>query len=531
MSNLGLLLKTNIINEFGINKLKSSDSKEKKKLMGTLALVLIGVIAIAYYLFTMCFFVSDFLIQVNSMELLLAIGFICGVLFTLFTSLYKASSYLFEAKDYDMLISLPIKESTILGSKIAMMIFSNYIMSLPFIIIPGIVYFIKVDTAMTYFPYLIVGYLAVPLIPIAISSIISFFIGNISSRLKHKNIVMILGSLILLIGYMAVVMQMESILNNIIANSTSIMNAINRIYPPAYYFVDAIKNNSISSLAIYLVISVIPFVIFVSLFARSYKKINSRMNERYKVKNFKLEKFDTSSPIKALERKEISRYFSSYIYVLNTSFGIILLLIGTLGILIFGMDKINVLLELNIDISMLKPQLILVMMFILATTCTTYCSISFEGKNLWILKSLPIEELDIFKAKISLNLLLNLPISVICFLFIGLSLKFDIQFIIIMVCTIIAVSILVSVAGLLINLYFPNFDWKNEVAVVKRSIGIIIVLFGTMIYVGLFALIYYYLNMPNINIFLLIFAVITMIIDVLLWNSIKTKGVKLFKSL
>lgn len=531
MSNLMLLLKINVINEFGLNKLRNFDKKDKKKFIGTMFLILLGIGALVYYLFTLCFFISDFLIQINAIEMLLVLGFMGSLLFALFTSLYKASSYLFGAKDYDMLISLPIKETTILSSKISMMILSNYLTSLPFILVPGIVYFIKIDTSITYFPYLIIQFLVVPLIPIVISSIIAFFIGNISSKIKYKNLVMIAGSIILLIVYMATVMQMESLLTNIITNSKSIMGAINKIYPPAYYFIDALKNNSISSLIIYLLISIIPFMIFVSAFAKYYKKINSRMSEKYKVKYFKLDNLNTSSQIIALIKKEISRYFSSYIYVLNTSFGIILLFIGTVGVLIFGMDKINVLLSLNIDMNMLKPQVILFMMFVITTTCTTYCSISLEGKNLWILKSSPISELDIFKAKISLNLLLNMPIPTISFLLLGIKLKFDLPFIIIMVGTIIVMSILVAVAGLLVNLYFPNFDWKNEVAVVKRSIGIMVVLFGSMIYVGGFALIYYYLELQNINLFLLTVTIITLLIDLGLWKAIKTKGVKLFKAL
>lgn len=532
MSNLALLLKINGINEFGINKIKTSNKKDKNKIIGIVLLISIGVVALAYYIFTMCFYLSDVLLQVNQMELLLVMGFMGGILFTLFTSLYKASSYLFEAKDFDMLISLPIKESTILASKISMMIISNYLYSLAFIIIPAIVYFIKVDTSVTFFLYLIILFLGAPLIPIVISSIISFLLGNISSKIRHKNLAMVGGSLVLIIIYMVSVMQIESIAKNILENSTSIMNAINKIYPPAYYFVDALKNNNITSLGIYLILSLVPFLIFIAVFSKGFKKINSRMNEKYKVKNFKLDKFNTSKPTIALLKKEISRYLSSYIYVLNTSFGMILLLIGTIGILVFGIDKINELLAMNnIDMNLLKPQIILVFVFVIATTCTTYCSISLEGKSLWILKSSPVEELDIFKAKILMNLLLNLPISVLSFLLIGIKLKFDVAFLAIMVGTIVALCILVSVAGLLINLYFPNLDWKNEVAVVKRSAGIMIILFGTMIYVGAFGLAFIYLKVSNLNIYLMIFTIITLILDIVLWKMIKTNGVKLFRAI
>lgn len=531
MNNLGLLLKTNIINEYGINKIKNTNSKEKNKMIGMTLLITIGIVAMAYYIFKVCFLVADMLIQINQMELLLVIGFLMGTVFTLFTSLYKASSYLFQAKDFDMLTSLPIKESTILTSKVLMLVFTNYIFSLGFMIIPAIVYFIKVDTSITFLPYLAILFLLMPFIPIVISSLISLFIGNISSRVKYKNIVLIMGSIILVLAYMAIITQIENIAQELLKNSASIIDGVNKLYPLTYYFVDALKNNNFISLIIFSIASLTPFIVFVILFSKGFKNINSKMNESYKAKNYEFKELKTLKPIEALLIKEIRRYLSSYIYVLNTSFGMILLLISTLGVVVFGAEKIDAILQLNLDMSMLKPQIVIMLLFIIVLTCTTYCSISLEGKNLWILKSSPIEETDIFKAKILLNIILNMPISIISFLILGFKLEFDIAFILIMSATIVAMSLLVAVSGIYANLLFPNLDWKNEVAVVKRSASFMVVLFGLFIYIGVFVLIYNFMNIADLNIYLIIATVITFIIDILLWNIIKTKGVKIFRAL
>lgn len=531
MSNLLLLLNTNIINEFKLNNIKNADKKEKNKILGTFALILFSVGILAYYIFKMCILVSDILIQINQMELLLLFGFLGSTLFTIFTSIYKAPSYLFNAKDFDMLTSLPIKDSTILSSKVLMLLFTNYLYSLGVMLIPAIVYFTKVDISAIYFIYLVILMLMMPLIPIVVSSIISFFIGSISSKFKYKNAILIIGSILLLIAYMGATTQIESIGMNILNNSKGIIDGVSRIYPPTYYFIDALKNNNLISLVIFVLISLVPFLLFVNIFSKKFKSINAKMNESYKEKDYKVKELKISSPTIALMKKEISRYFSSYIYVLNTSVGMILLALMTVGTLVFGIDKVNMILELNIDMNMLKPQIIMIVLFFIIMTCTTYCSISFEGKNLWILKSSPIKEIDIFKAKIYMNLLLNIPIPVICFLLLGFKLKFDLGFIAIMTLTIIAMSILVSLSGLLVNLHFPNLDWKNEVAVVKRSIGLMVVLFGCVIYLGIYAFIYFKLKIININIYLLIGTIITLILDYILYNMIRTKGVKLFKSI
>ena len=531
MSNLLLLLNTNLINELKINNIKNANKKEKSKILATSTLIIVCIGILVYSIFKMCFLVSDMLIQINQMELILVIGFIASSMFTLFTSVYKAPSYLFNAKDFDTLSSLPIKDSTILSSKIIMLLFTNYLYSLGFTLIPAIVYFIKSDVSSIYFIYLIVLLLVLPLIPIVISCIISFFIGSISSKFKYKNAILIIGSIVLLVGYMAAVSKIQEIGIELLKNSKSIIDAITTIYPPTHYFVDALSNNNFISLIMFVLISVISFTIFIQIFSKQYKNINAKMNEGYKNKDYTVKELKQTKLINALIKKELSRYFSSYIYVLNTSVGMILLLIMTIGITVFGAEKIDMMFDLNLDMNMLKPQLIIIILFMIITTCTTYCSISLEGKSLWISKSLPIKEMDIFKSKIYMNLLLNMPISIICFLMLAIKLKFDINFIIITILTIISVCLLVSVGGLLCNLYFPNTNWKSEVAVVKRSIGIMLIVFGGMIYLGIYAFIYFKLQISNLNNYLILATIITFILDILIYHNIKTKGIKLFKNI
>ncbi len=99
---------------------------------------------------------------------------------------------------------------------------------------------------------------------------------------------------------------------------------------------------------------------------------------------------------------------------------------------------------------------------------------------------MPIKEIDIFKGKIGLNLLITIPISIICFILISLRMKFDFNFILIGSLVIISVELLVAILGLFLNLLYPNFDWKNEVAVVKRSFSMIAVMLISALYIALY---------------------------------------------
>ncbi|MDU1540046.1 MAG: ABC transporter permease [Paeniclostridium sordellii] len=531
MSNLALLMKINILNLIGYNKLKNGGKKEKDKAVGMALLIALTTVILVTSGFSLCFYLSDFLIQINQIELLLIIGIIGCSFVTLFTSLYKASSYLFQSKDYEMLASLPIKQSTILSSKILILILNNYLFASAFILIPGIVFFIKVDTSLLYIPFLIILTLAAPIIPILVSSLIAFLITNVSSRSKKNNFVSIILNLVLVAVVMLLSFNLQNIIMNLVQNSSSIIEVTKKIYPPAYYFVDALKNINIISLLIFLLISILPTALFIFVFADNFNKINSKLSETYKANNYKFKELKTSKSVIALLRKEINRYLSSTIYVINSSIGMILLPIFAIAIVYVGYDKIAQLLEMSIVVDMMKIQIIGVIAFCIIMTNTSCVSISLEGKNLWILKSSPIDEMEIFKSKILLNILLTIPISVISFLVIAIKLNFELKTIVVVILSIVLLSIFIAILGLFINLLYPKLEFTSDVQVVKQSASVIISMISNILYVAMLFCIGYIVKINNFEFFLIISNIITFISILVLYKLLKTKGVELFKNL
>ena len=84
-------------------------------------------------------------------------------------------------------------------TKMAQLLITNYF-ALLFILIPAaIIYFKYSNISPLFFLNLIMVYLALPLIPIVLSSIIAFGVSYVSSRFKHKNLVITLGTLIVVV--------------------------------------------------------------------------------------------------------------------------------------------------------------------------------------------------------------------------------------------------------------------------------------------------------------------------------------------
>lgn len=529
MSNLMTLLKIDIINIIGINKLKTSDRKGKIKDLSFIGIILLSIIILSLSVFKFCISLSDILIQINQMELLLIMGFIGCVSFSLFNSIYKAPLYLYSSKDMEMLGALPIKDSTILKSKLIMIILSNYLYSFLFMIIPAIVYFIRIKPPFVFILNLFVMFTITPLIPIIIASIITYFIGKISSKSRYKNEVLIIGSLLVVLLIMVLSYNIESSLQNIIIKSTSIIEMIKSIYPLAYYFVDGLKNNNFISVIIFVITSIIPFILFVSIFSKDFRKINSKMNESYKVEGYDIKDLKENSVVKTLLKKEFKRYFSSYSYVLNTIIGPVILGVLAIGVVLLGQEKLSLMLQLSSSTDMFNMQITLMIIFCIMLSCTTNSSISLEGKNIWILKSSPIREIDIFKSKIFMNLLLVLPMSLISFFIISIKLKFNLKYIFIMSMMIILCSIFTSLYGLYINLMYPKLDFINDIEIVKRSLSTMLTILSSMAYMGVAVGMYYILKIDDFNNFLIIITFIIGVLDLILLKLIKTKGIEMFK--
>ncbi len=535
MGNLGLLLKIDLINLLKINNLKSNKSNDNKKMIAFAIICTIILGFIGYFIYNISSGIITLLIEYNNPnfrpEIVLLGGFFLSILITLFTSIYKAPSYLFHLRDFDILTSLPIKDSTILISKIVGMLYTNYFFSFFIMVIPAIAYHVQLGRYPLFGLVLFLLFLTTPLLPITISAIISYILGGISSKIKYKNIILIFGSMVLLIGYMILMMKIQSSSTYFIKNGSSIIRTIETVYPPNFYFVDALKNCNIISLIIFSLYSLVPFAIFILIFSKGFRKINSRMKGISRASTYSVGKIKSYSLIRALVNREFRRYFGIYSYIVNTSFSLVMLVVASAALILFGVDKVGDFLDVEIIMNIIQMQILFFILLILLLTCTTYCSISLEGENLWILKSNPIEEKDIFKSKIYMNTILNTPITVFSFILLAAYFKFDLVFSIISVIGIIAFAFLVAIIGLVANLMFPNLNWKNEVAVVKRSASMFFTWIAIAIYLGVFFIVGTLTNFNNVDLFILLTVLITVFIDLVIWRWLKVKGSEIFRLL
>ena len=120
--------------------------------------------------------------------------FAFGISFmTIIEGVYKTGSLIFNCKDDQLLLSLPIKRRTVLFIRI----FKFYVFELLFnsmFLLPIMVAYIRWAEVLSWTYYLtnIIMLVFLPIIPIIISCILGFISSSITSRFKYKNVVMLL---------------------------------------------------------------------------------------------------------------------------------------------------------------------------------------------------------------------------------------------------------------------------------------------------------------------------------------------------
>ncbi len=520
------LVKIQFINQFRFNDLKKGAGTSKAKANAIMLAVAYSIVILVFGGYS--YGLSYGLGYLGLQDLIPAYAVTLTGIVTMFLTMLKANGILFGYKDYDLLMSLPISTATVIASRFLYMYVMNMIFTMVVMLPMGVGYALLEKPPILGYIYWIVSMFVAPLIPTAIATIIGAIIMAISSRFKYSKVVYIVCSFILIIGILMISMMggtMESSfsIENISSAGNYIYEQMCSIYPPAMLFSKAFNKGGIIYFLIFVVVSLGIYILFVNLLSLKYKKINSSIKGYITSANYKLTTLKESSPLGALYKKELRRFFSSSIYVLNVGTGIVMSLVFTIALAVMGAEKLEQTMGMPGFADILYKIIPYIPAVMIAMTCTTSSSLSLEGKNLWILKSAPIKTKTIFDSKILVNLTLVIPAAIINSILIVISLKLDIVNSVICFMIPITFGVLTAVWGMFINIKFPNFEWENEVTVIKQSMASIIgMLGGGLLAILAMGLLFVPVNIP--------YEIIDLLVVIILWIVIGILYKKISKS-
>lgn len=398
-------------------------------------------------------------------------------MFILLLTVTKITSFK-RNNDDELLLSLPFKKSQIVISKILFNYFFDLGMVLSTILPSFIVYYVMIPDKpdILYFLRFSLLILLIPLLSISIGTLLGSIFNFFTKRFVKANAIRSLitvGFMVLfLFGYYALQFNLE-----LSAGSGFSLSDIYILKVIVDYLLGI--NWLTTGIAIVL-ICLIPFILCVIIDSLSLGKHISSVNNKGRKISYK-----KTSITKTLLEQEIGKYLNSNVYVLNTMFGGVILVILSVMFTIIGeqflSSKLITLSNNNGFVGTIVkniPLLVTVLStFVISTMAISASSISFEGKNLWIIKANPISYKKVFISKSLCNFIVCFVCIVISTLFFGTRFIIDHQttgIILTIGYFLISTSfaLLISLVGLLINLIFPKLDWQSEAEIIKQSISV-----------------------------------------------------------
>ena len=527
------LLKAALSQDMNMFKYSAKRNSSKfKKLLFPIFLFIIVCFSIGTY----AYMIGEKLAPFHLTYIMLSMFIMVVTILTFIEGIYKSQGILFEAKDNDLLFSLPIKKSQILFVRIVKLLLFQYIYNLMFLL-PAFVIFIYFEKpGISFYLLSLLMTLLIPMIPTVISSVLGYIIKLASSRFKAKKIVQTLLSSIVFLGIFYGSMNIESFVENIVTNATNINDVLTKIYYPLGLYISLITEFKLLDIVKLLLVNMIPFILFILIGSKLYFYIIFNSKESSVKGNYKnkKEQIIKRKPIISLVKKELKRYFSSPVYMFNTSFGLLLSVIVSIYLCIKGpsiFDKVLTSYGISTNLS-LSLIFYFFTLFVGSMTSITSSSISLEGKTINITKSLPVKEELILKSKILTCYVIELPFMIFSNIIFFIRFRPSIFYIIVITLLSILIILLTAGIGLVANLKYPKMNASNDTEVVKQSMSSIISVFiGMGILIGSALAIAFLSDYIKIDILLVLHLFLIAIVSIILYLYLMKYGTKDYRKI
>ena len=509
---------------------KKNKARSKGSAIGYIvffAVIMIGVLGgmFTYFSLMLC----DGLVGAGYGWLYFAISALTAVMMGTFGSVFNTYASLYQAKDNDLLLSMPIPVRQIMLVRLV----GVYLMGLLYsgvVVTPAvIVYLIHSDHGFSAVLGGLLLILEVSVVVLVLSCVLGLAVAKVSTKLKNKSIVTTLLSLIFLAVYYYAYANAYTLLQSVIENAAVIGEKVRGAAYPLYVLGRAGEGDWISVLLTFLV-SFVLLALTYYVMEKSFLKIATSTGKVTR-KEYRAKKAKSKSVDFALFSKELSRFTSSPTYMLNCGLGTLIIPVGAIAFLVKGNDLLEMFGEV------LEKDFVFVAAAVFACLLSTMNyitapSVSLEGKTHWLSRSLPVSSWQLLRAKLMLHLVLTAVPLVFCSVCLCALLRPSP-----LVCAFIFVLPLVftvfyAAFGLMVGLKSPNLNWTNETAAVKQNMGILLTSFAGWIFVGIVALGGYFLSQAiGALAFLTLATAVLTLAAVVVLGWLRKKGTKIYENL
>jgi len=365
-----------------------------------------------------------------------------------------------------------------------------------------------------------------------LSCILGFAVAKVSTKIKNKSFVTVFISLVFIIAYYFLYYKANEIIRNIAVNAKSIGEKIKGSAYFAYLFGD-IGVGNLKGILFYTIVIFGLLGITLYFIAKSFLKTTTTSDKTDSKKSGKYTFSDRKSVDYALLTREIHHFLSSANYMLNCGLGILFIPALAIILLIKGDTIFSAFIyQFGGDNTMLPLLAPIIICALSSLNDMTAPSVSLEGKNIWLVQSLPVSPWQVLWSKLKMYLIFTeIPIFLCSLASLTLT-KSTIDYNIVSVALPLVFSFFVGAIGLVINLIKPNLTWTNEIGPIKQSVSVFVALMMGFVGSIIMAAPYIAFDLSiSVTLYLGIFCCIFLIADIILVYYLKTRGSDRFRAL
>lgn len=480
MKFLLLLLRNNLLQLSHANQLRYADTKNRKKaitLYILVAVILMGLLAYLMYSLKIIYSITWLREEIVT-ELVFPMALICLIL-NVAISIFWGSGLLLSDTNIDSVLALPIPLLTLIISKLSILYMVEVILTgallLPMMVLFGL------TAGMGFLFYLIVVGITLlfPIIPGLLGTMIGTQIYRVlkSSSARTARI-KAAGAILILFAFMLFMFcKFPDIAAGNLGDSFS--TSAFAIYAGKY--IQRLLYGDYLLIGIYFgtVFLIGGFLIYgLTKIYQSWYSNDTTQSSKYHTVDWSKQTVKRHNTLSALLVRERIRYFSLPVYLTNTACGLLFAAVFVLLVVLIP-DRINPYIYQLAEYFQVSPSdydVLFIYAFSVLTTisCTTYASISIDGKQIEALKSLPIAAKSIFQAKVLHHLSLSVPTIFALNTIMALYLQWSFPKVMLGYAFPLLCSVFIGTMGYILNLIFPNFEWENVTHIIKQSLPAIL---------------------------------------------------------
>lgn len=459
---------------------------------------------------------------------------IISIIFGTFGSVFNTYSTLYMAKDNETLLSMPIPPRTILVSRMASVYGLSLLYSggvwLPSLIASWII--TDVSAAAVVLQVLLLFF--IPLFVTALSCALGWVVALIASKVKGKGIITALIALGFLIPYYYLCFNTGDFMTTLANNTEGLSGGI-KTWGNLFYQLGKGSVGQIGPFLLFAGIAIVLFVVCYRVLSGTFLKI-ALAKPKIAEKKVQTKALKATGVKKALFRRELKRFASSSTYMLNTGLGTVFAIAIPIIVFVKRADIMNI-------FDVIPPEATVILNAIPLAIAGAFCllmgmdtistpSVSLDGKNLWIIRSMPVAAKDVLQAKLKLHVVINAVPTVPAVFITELLFGYDFSIALFAGALVLCFVYLTGEIGLMLGILKPNFTWTTEAQLIKQSVNVLIMMLVGLVLILLIAAGYYFTrNLVDIDSYMIYAVVALEFLTILVRKWLETTGAQKFEEL